>query len=813
MTFQLRCLGLVLFSLIVVASAFSQDAAKRREPQPQVRYELGEDSKKQTNIPVGQLVGPFLFQSKIIENTVRKYWVSVPSQYDPNQAACVLVFQDGARAINPSGVLRVPQVLENLVAKKLIPVTIGIYITPGQRGTEFPDSIGTGNPDNRDREYDVLDDKYARMLIDEILPEVAAKYNLTTDPKGRAIGGSSSGGICAFTVAWQRPDQFRNAISLIGSFTNIHGGHVYPQLVRDTALKPIRVFLQDGVNDLRSPNDLDRDWHLQNQAMVAALNEKKYDMAHVFGDGGHSDDHGGAILPEMLQWIWRDYPGVNSAGAEKLVELARQRKPVALITPIGEFESASDVGAVSKPGSASFDSDTQSYEIVGSGTNMWANKDHFHMVWKKLKGDFILDSHVKLFGVGVDPHRKLGWIIRKTLDTDSAYADSAIHGDGLTSLQFRRVRGGITEQVQSNVKAPDVVQLSRKGTKISMAVARAGDALQSVEGIDLDMGDEVYVGLYVCSHNPDVLEKGVFSNVRITIPAPSDFKPYRDYIGSRLEILNVNTGHRTVVHTVSDSMQAPNWTPDGKSLIYNRNGKLYRFEIADKSVTEINTDFATRNNNDHALSFDGKQLGISHHSAEHGGKSMIYSMPVGGGKPKLLTKNGPSYLHGWSPDGRFLVFTGQRNDELDIYKIASEGGDEVRLTTAKGVDDGSEYTPDGKSIVFNSTRTGKMQLWKMNTDGSAQTRITDDRFNNWFPHVSPDGKSLVYLSFMEDVEPTDHPFYKPVYLRQQPIEGGPSRIIAYLYGGQGTINVNSWSPDNQHVAFVSNSKIPKEAAQ
>ncbi len=941
MTSLLRFPRLVLVFLITVTPAYTQEAVKRREPQPQVRYELGDDSKKQTSIPGGQLAGPFLFQSKIFENTVRKYWVSIPTQYDPKQSACVLVFQDGARAINPNGVLRVPQVLENLIAKKLIPVTIGIYITPGQRGTEFPDVIGTGNPDNRDREYDVLDDKYSSMVIDEILPEVAAKYNLTTDPKGRAIGGSSSGGICAFTVAWHRPDQFRNVISLIGSFTNIHGGHVYPQMVRDASAKPIRIFLQDGVNDLRSPNDLDRDWHLQNQAMVAALTEKKYDMAYVFGEGGHSDDHGGAILPEMLQWIWRDYPGVNAASAEKIVELARLRKPeridpfpnydatstispngtwkwennnnrmrrtetltidgtrsslagslvtttntngetistsskienvpivgnkliidverefrdrkikstyqgivteqtivgwnmsefngtprdmpwradrvnakpVATISPIGEFENASDVGAVRKLGSASFDSTNQSYEIVGAGTNMWANKDEFHMVWKKLKGDFILDAHVKLIGDGVDPHRKLGWIIRKSLDTDSAYADSAVHGDGLTSLQFRRAQGGITEQVQSTIKAPDVVQLSRKGNKIGMSVAHAGDALQSVEGINLDLGDEVFVGLYVCSHNPDVLEKGVFRNVRITIPAPSDFKPYRDYIGSRLEILNVNTGHRTVVHTVSDSMQAPNWTPDGKALIFNRNGKLFRFELAGKSVTEINTDFATRNNNDHSLSFDGKQLGISHHSAEHGGKSMIYSMPVGGGKPKLLTKDGPSYLHGWSPDGRFLVFTGQRNDALDIYKIASEGGDEIRLTTAKGVDDGSEYTPDGKAIYFNSTRTGKMQLWKMNTDGSEQTRVTDDRFNNWFPHVSPDGKSLVYLSFMEDVEPADHPFYRQVYLRQQPLQAGPSKIIAYLYGGQGTINVNSWSPDNEHVAFVSNSQIPKGATQ
>ncbi|HUP79296.1 MAG TPA: alpha/beta hydrolase-fold protein [Pirellula sp.] len=648
MTSHPRFLGLALVLLVIVAPAYTQDTSKRREPLPQVRYELGNDSKKQANIPEGLLTGPFLFQSKIIENTVRKYWVSVPSQYEPKQPACVLVFQDGARAINPNGVLRVPQVLENLIAKKLIPVTIGIYITPGQRGAEFPDSIGTGNPDNRDREYDVLDDKYARMLIEEILPEVALKYNLTTDSKGRAIGGSSSGGICAFTVAWHRPDQFRNVISLIGSFTNIHGGHVYPQLVREAATKPIRVFLQDGVNDLRSPNDLDRDWHLQNQAMVAALSEKKYDMAHVFGEGSHSDDHGGAILPEMLQWIWRDYPGVISAPATKIVEQARQRKPeriepfpnfdanstispmgtwkwennnnrmrrtetlsiegtravlvgnirtssningetqssvakiesaqivgnklifdverefrdrkvkstyqgivtektiigwnisefngtprdtpwradrvidkpVALIGPIGEFENASDVGAVRKPGSASFDNTTQSYEIVGSGTNMWATKDEFHMVWKKLKGDFILDAQMKLVGEGVDKHRKLGWIIRKSLDTDSEYADSAVHGDGLTSLQFRRAQGGITEQVQSTVKSPNVIQLKRKGARISMAAARAGDALQSVDGIDLDLGDEVYVGLYVCSHNPDVLEKGVFSNVRITIPVP-----------------------------------------------------------------------------------------------------------------------------------------------------------------------------------------------------------------------------------------------------------------------------------------------------
>jgi enterochelin esterase-like enzyme len=295
-------------------SAAATDPHNRRGPQPQIRYELGKDSLPQPGVPRGRLEGPHLFHSKIIKETVRQYWVYVPAQYTPEKPACVLVFQDGARATNPHGVIRAQQVLENLIAKKQIPVTIGIFITPGQRGSEFPDSIGTGNPNNRDREYDVLDDTYARFIIDEMLPEVEKKYQLTQDPAGRAIGGSSSGAICAFTVAWHRPDAFRNVISFIGSYTNIHGGHVYPDLVQQADKKPIRIFLQDGVNDLRSPQNLERDWHLQNKKMVAAFKGRGYDMAHVFGEGGHSDDHGGAMLPQMLRWIWRDYPGVVPVG-------------------------------------------------------------------------------------------------------------------------------------------------------------------------------------------------------------------------------------------------------------------------------------------------------------------------------------------------------------------------------------------------------------------------------------------------------------------------------------------------------------------
>jgi enterochelin esterase family protein len=271
------------------------------------RYALGPDSLPQPGVSQGRLEGPFLFKSRIIAGTIRKYWVHVPAQYDRRRPASVLVFQDGQRATNPKGVLRVPTVMDNLIARGEMPVSIGIFITPGQRGDEYPESLGMSNPNNRANEYDALGDMYARFVVEEMLPEVGKKYNLTRDPDGRAIGGASSGAIAAFTVAWERPNEFRKVISMIGSFTDIRGGHVYPQLVRQGARKPLLVYLQDGIYDNRNPNNPNRDWHLQNQAMVAALAEKGYAFTHVFGEGGHSDDHGGAILPDMLRWLWRDY--------------------------------------------------------------------------------------------------------------------------------------------------------------------------------------------------------------------------------------------------------------------------------------------------------------------------------------------------------------------------------------------------------------------------------------------------------------------------------------------------------------------------
>ena len=479
-------------------------------------------------------------------------------------------------------------------------------------------------------------------------------------------------------------------------------------------------------------------------------------------------------------------------------------------TSVGTFSDNSDIGNPLRAGRVTYNAISDEYTIEGAGANIWANRDEFHFVWRRLKGNFILTTNAGFPGKGVEPHRKIGWMVRASLDDDSPHASAVLHGDGLTSLQFRKTKAGVTEEVVSKVRAADVLQLERNGNTFKMSAARSGDVFTTGE-VTLDLGDEVYVGLFVCSHNKDVTEKAVFSNVRITVPAKDDFVPYRDYIGSNLEVMDVATGRRKIVYTAPDSFQAPNWTKDGKALIYNRNGRLYRFDLEKKTPVVIDTGFAVNNNNDHVLSFDGRMLAISHHSKDDGNQSIIYTLPVNGGTPRRITDKGPSYLHGWSPDGKYLVYTGGRNDEYDIYKISSQGGAETNLTNSKGLDDGPEFTPDGRYIYFNSTRSGTMQIWRMKPDGSEPEQVTNDEYNNWFPHISPDGRWIVFLSFLKDVNPSDHPFYKHVYIRLMPVHVDIAtmkpKVIAYVYGGQGTINVPSWSPDGKRIAFVSNTQF------
>lgn len=473
----------------------------------------------------------------------------------------------------------------------------------------------------------------------------------------------------------------------------------------------------------------------------------------------------------------------------------------------GIFDGSGDIGPVKNKGAVKYDAKLQQYEVSGSGTNIWADKDEFQFVWKKMKGDFILRTNGMFKGAGTDPHRKFGWMVRKSLDGNSPHINAVVHGDGLTSLQYRKTAGAQTEEQKSTIKGAQVIQLERKGNTYMMSVAKDGDVFGPEEKMDLDLGDDVYVGIFVCAHNPDVTERAVFSNVRIVTPAPATLKPYKEYLGSSIELLDMATLNSRVVYQSPKSLQAPNWTVDGKSLIYNSEGALYKYNIASATPKVLNTGAAKNNNNDHVISFDGKMLVIS---SGDGGPSIGYTVPIYGGEAKKVTdqKAGASYMHGWSPDAKHLVFCGERKGEYDVYRIAANGGPEERLTTTPGLDDGPEYTPDGKYIYFNSVRTGLMQVWRMDADGKNQVQITNDDSNNWFPHISPDGKWIVYITFLKnEVAPGDHPFYKHVYIRVMPVGGGPSKVVAYLYGGQGTINTPSWSPDSKHIAFVSNSNL------
>ena len=269
---------------------------------------------------------------------------------------------------------------------------------------------------------------------------------------------------------------------------------------------------------------------------------------------------------------------------------------------------------------------------------------------------------------------------------------------------------------------------------------------------------------------------------------------------SHLEIIDVETGKRTKIYSSSMHFEGPNWTQDGKYFIINKDGKLFRMTISGDSLTEINTDFANHCNNDHLISPDGKQLAISHHATDDN-LSKIYIMPLQGGKPRLITPQGPSYLHGWSPDGKTLVYCAERDHNYDVYSKEINGTSEVRLTNAPGLDDGPEFSPDGKHIYFNSVRTGTMQIWRMNVDGSNQTQITTDDSNDWFPHISPDNEKIIYLSYENTIK--GHPANKKVSLKLMSKSDYKPTVLATIFGGQGTINVNSWSPDSKKVAFIS----------
>ena len=471
---------------------------------------------------------------------------------------------------------------------------------------------------------------------------------------------------------------------------------------------------------------------------------------------------------------------------------------------IGMFEDHRDIGTVLHPGSAVFDAAKGTYAVTGSGDNMWFGSDDFHFVWKQATGDVAITADISFVGTKGNNHRKAALLFRQSLDANAVYADVALHGDGLTSLQYRDGTGADTHEVETAVSAPRRVRIEKRGSYVYVLVGdRSGQLAFSGSAMRLELSGEFYVGLGVCSHNKDVTETAVFSNVKVESLSTANVKPV---LWSTLETVKIASTDRLVGYTAPEHFEAPNWTRDGSSLLINRNGLMYRFKLGDTAAPVIiPTGPEVHVNNDHGLSPDGTSLAVSDQTAD--GKSRVFVLPSSGGTPRQITPDGPSYWHGWSPDGKTVAFTGQRNGEFDIYTVPVEGGKETRLTTTKGLDDGPEYSPDGGKIYFNSERTGSMQIWSMGTDGSNQVQVIDEAGNDWFPHISPDGKWMVYLAYKPGV--AGHPGGQDVELRLMSMADHKIKVLAKLYGGQGTINVPSWSPDSTRVAFVSYAELPQ----
>lgn len=474
-----------------------------------------------------------------------------------------------------------------------------------------------------------------------------------------------------------------------------------------------------------------------------------------------------------------------------------------------------DIGNPKLKGTTTFNENDQSYTLKGAGYNIWNNRDEFQYAYTMLKGDFMLTANVKLSGVGKEQHRKIGWMVRASQQVDAAHISAVMHGDGSTELQWRPMRGAwmlSQHEIKGVKKNVQIIQLERLGKTFIMRIANPGEPLQEIARTEaVEIPDSAMAGLFICSHNADETEEATAWNVRIEKTVPENYNGYRDgTLANRMETMDVFTGKRMIMHeNETTRFEAPNWMPDGKKLLFNQGGSIYTIPVNGGTPEKLNSGQVSRNNNDHVISFDGKWLGLS--SSRSNAGSTIYYMPITGGEPKMLVDSTPSYLHGWSPNGKEIVYTGQRISVSPVYQIRKKpisGGPEVQLTFSEiGRADGPEYSPDGKYIYFNADYSGTMQIWRMKPDGSAQEQLTFDEYNDWFPHISPDNKWIVFISYPTTVVTDDHPFYKRVMLRMMPVSGGPVKVIAYLYGGQGTINTPSWSPDSKRIAFVSNSKI------
>ena len=483
---------------------------------------------------------------------------------------------------------------------------------------------------------------------------------------------------------------------------------------------------------------------------------------------------------------------------------------------LGVFQSQSDVGSVVPPGVATFDSATGEYSIRSAGANLWASVDGFHFVWKKVSGDVSLTADVKLAdaGPGASPHRKALLMFRQTLDPDAMYADAAIHGSGETALQYRRNKGDTTQDIAFNIGAPQRLRLEKRGDTITLFLSAHGEPLHQVgASIKLHFDGEFYAGLGVCAHNKDAVEQATFAHVELEpLMAPATPAPMALYSTLQTIATDNKTRMAYVIQTGKGKMEAPNWSRDGKTLIFNRDGKLWSVPAneGDGSVataTLIDIGNASDCTGSHGLSPDGRWLAMTCTTPDHPGRR-VYIVPATGGAPRMVTANPDSYFHSWSPDGKTILFTRPSHGTLNIYAISPVGGAETALTTVTGVSDDPDFSPDGQWIYFNSDRAGGMQIWRMRPDGSQPEQVTFDEKHNWTAHPSPDGKSILILSYDKDV--TGHAANKDVTLRIINVADGKIRDLVQIVGGSGSDNVPNWAPDGAHFAFVSYQFLPAD---
>jgi WD40 repeat protein len=441
---------------------------------------------------------------------------------------------------------------------------------------------------------------------------------------------------------------------------------------------------------------------------------------------------------------------------------------------------------------------------------MWFAADAFHFVWKKVSGDVTVTADVKILGQGGDAHRKAVLMIRQSLDADSAYADAALHGDGLTSLQTRDAKGAATHEIQGSVVGPARLRISKRGAFFFISVAAAGGELRPAGGwMKVAMEGPFYVGIGVCAHNKGAVEKAAFSNVEVVAPGPGT-----PQLWSTVETVAVASTDRRAVFTTQGRLETPNWSPDGAALVFADQGRLRRVPVSGGQPEPIDTG-AVRCERYHGLAPDGKTLAFT---AEDG---RIYVVPAVGGKTRRVTKKGPSRWHGWSPDGKTLIYSGERRGKVAVLSIPAAGGQETILIPDA---ENPEYSPDGRYVYFNSNRGGKMQVCRARADGSAPEQVTSDGMSNWFPHVSPDGKSLAFLSDAPDQRRTPQgqdvfsgdctwrsdllaqrhaPQDGRLLLRVMSLGDGAIRSMGELTGGNGSLEAPCWSPDSARLGFVS----------